>query len=93
MTGLDGIKRKLEPPKPVEESLYDFSDEKIAEIGIKTLPYSLREAIEELKNDRVLVEALGEHTFKQYVEAKTAEYDEYRLQVTQWEIERYLEKI
>ncbi|AJF60570.1 MAG: glutamine synthetase [archaeon GW2011_AR10] len=93
MTGLDGIKRKLEPPKPVEESLYDFSDEKIAEIGIKTLPYSLREAIEELKNDRVLVEALGEHTFKQYVEAKTAEYDEYRLQVTQWETEKYLEKI
>ncbi|MBS3058830.1 MAG: glutamine synthetase, partial [Candidatus Diapherotrites archaeon] len=61
--------------------------------GIKTLPYSLREAVEELKNDSVLVETLGEHAFKQYVEAKTAEYDEYRLQVTQWEIERYLEKI
>ncbi|MCR4335250.1 MAG: type I glutamate--ammonia ligase [archaeon] len=91
--GLDGIKKKLSPPDPVEESLYDFSEEKIAKLGIKTLPGSLIEAVGELEKDPILKEALGKHTFEKYIEAKKAEWDGYRLQVTPWELKRYLEKI
>jgi len=89
--GLDGIKRNLAPSKPVEENLYHFDDSKLKELNIYTLPSSLWEAVEEMKRDVVIKETLGEHIYSKYIEAKTAEWNEFRLQVTQWEIERYLE--
>ncbi len=89
--GLDGIKRDLLPPEPVEEDVYHFDEAKLAELNIGTLPYSLWAALQELKSDRVVKEALGQHTYERYVEAKTKEWDEFRLQVTQWEIDKYLE--
>lgn len=89
--GLDGIKRKLAPPKPVEENVYDFDDTRLSELGIDTLPYSLWEAIKYLKNDKVVQQALGQKIFERYVEAKTSEWDEFRTHVTEWEVNRYLE--
>ncbi|PIN85693.1 MAG: type I glutamate--ammonia ligase [Candidatus Diapherotrites archaeon CG11_big_fil_rev_8_21_14_0_20_37_9] len=91
--GLDGIKSKLEPPEPVEESLYDMKDVALLNKGIETLPETLYDAIKELEKDKLIRDALGEHTFKQYTEAKKTEWNEYRTQVTKWEIDRYLEII
>jgi glutamine synthetase len=89
--GLDGIDRKLTPPEPVEENLYHFDAAKLESRKIKQLPGTLREALEELRSDPVIAAALGEHVFERFVEAKTEEWDEYRMQVTSWEVERYLE--
>jgi glutamine synthetase len=89
--GLDGIKQKLTPPAPVEEDLYDFDDTQLAERDIDTLPHTLWQALKQLKADRVIQEALGEHTYQAYIDAKTKEWDEFRIQVTQWELDRYLE--
>lgn len=88
--GLDGIKNKIEPPDPVEEDVYHFDDEKLAEFYIETLPASLKEAIEDLEKSQLMKEALGDFTFKTYLEAKKKEWDEYRLYITQWELDRYL---
>jgi glutamine synthetase len=89
--GLDGVERGLELGDPVEESLFEMDATRIAEKGIRELPGTLGEAIEELERDEVIREALGEHVFSHFVEAKRAEWDDYRTQVTQWELDRYLE--
>jgi len=89
--GLDGVERKLTPPDPVEENLYHFDAAKLESRKIKQLPGTLREAIDELKADSVIADALGEHIFERFVEAKTEEWDEYRMQVSAWEVDRYLE--
>lgn len=89
--GLDGMKRKLKAPDAVEENIYKLTKEQRQERGIGSLPGSLTEALEALKRDAVVKAALGEHVLDKYIEAKEAEIDEYRLSVTPWEIERYLE--
>jgi glutamine synthetase len=89
--GLDGVEKGLELAEPVEESLFEMDATRIAEMGIKELPGTLGDAIEELEADSVIREALGEHVFHHFIEAKTAEWDEYRTQVSQWEIDRYLD--
>ncbi len=89
--GLDGIKNNLQPPEPVEEDLYEFDDTKLERLCINQLPYSLWQALKEMKESAIVKQTLGENTFKKYLEAKTREWDEYRLQVTPWEIEQYIE--
>ncbi len=89
--GLDGIKNNLEAPEPVEEDLYEFDEKKLSQHKISQLPYSLWQALEKMKESELVKETLGEPTFKKYIDAKTAEWDEYRLIVTPWELERYLE--
>jgi glutamine synthetase len=89
--GLDGIEKGMELADPVEESLYEMTPERIRERGIRELPGTLGEAIDELEQDEVIREALGEHIFSRFVEAKRQEWDEYRMQVSSWELERYLE--
>jgi glutamine synthetase len=90
--GLDGVEKGLQLSDPVEESLFEMDAAAIAAKGIRELPGTLGEAIAELEADPVVVEALGEHVFSHYVEAKRAEWDEYRTQVSDWEVERYLEQ-
>ncbi len=89
--GLDGVERGLALSDPVEESLFEMDASQVTERGIQELPGTLGQAIDELKADAVVCEALGDHVLEHYVEAKTAEWDEYRTQVTQWELDRYLE--
>ena len=89
--GLDGVERGLALSEPVEESLFEMDASRVAERGIEELPGTLGEAIEELRADAVVCEALGDHVLEHYVEAKAAEWNEYRTQVTQWELDRYLE--
>lgn len=89
--GLDGIKNNLAPPEPVEENIYTLDDESLVKKNIGVLPTSLREALDELKKDELIREVLGEHLFERYIDVKTKEWDEFKQQVTAWEIDTYLD--
>ena len=89
--GIDGVERGLEAPDPVRENIYEFDEAKRSEYGIETLPGNLGEAIDALESDEVILDALGPHVAEKFVEAKSAEYDDYRIDVSQWELDRYLE--
>jgi glutamine synthetase len=91
-TGLDGIRRKLPLPEPVEENLYAFDEDELVRRQINVLPGSLGEALDELRRDEVLQAALGPHVYERFLEAKTIEWNEYRTYVSPWEIDRYLEE-
>jgi len=87
--GLKGIEEKIEPPAPVEEDVYGFDDSKLAKFYIKTLPADLGEAIDEFRKSKLMKEALGEHVFNKYLEAKTTEWNEFQRSVTDWELNKY----
>jgi glutamine synthetase len=89
--GLDGIKRNLPLPAPVEENLYHFDAAELKRRNVGVLPSSLSEALDELERDEVVQEALGEHVYSRFLAAKRQEYDDYRMYVSGWEIDRYLE--
>lgn len=91
MSGLDGIKNNLLAPEPVEEDVYEFDETILEKRKIGTLPESLGHAIYELKNDSLMKEVLGKHTYDIYIAAKKQEWDDYRTQVTKWEKEKYFE--
>ena len=89
--GLDGIQRNLPVPAPVEENLYEFDSSMLARHNVQTLPGSLREALDELERDELVRDTLGPHVFERFMEAKRQEWEDYRMRVTPWEVERYLE--
>jgi glutamine synthetase len=89
--GLDGIERGLDCPDPIRENIYEFDEAKRQEYGIDTLPGSLGEAVSELEADEVVQDALGPHVAEKFIEAKKQESADYRLDVSQWELDRYLE--
>ena len=89
--GLDGLRNKIEPAASVDRNIYAMDEEERRENGIKDLPSTLHNALQELKNDEVIQGALGEHLFNNFVEAKTLEWDSYRQDVSQWERDQYLE--
>src|SRR6056297_4209886 len=89
--GLDGIKRDLDCPDPVRENIYEFDEAKREEYGIDTLPPNLGAAVDALEDDEVIQDALGEHVAEKFIQAKTAEYDEYKAEVSDWELDNYLE--
>jgi glutamine synthetase len=91
--GLDGINSTMQHPEAVNEDVYHFSPEDLEARGIAQLPGTLGEALEELECDPVVQSALGEHIYEAYIRAKRAEWDEYRIQVSQWELDRYLETL
>ncbi|MEX0992690.1 MAG: type I glutamate--ammonia ligase [Solirubrobacterales bacterium] len=88
--GLDGIEKGYELQPPTETNLYELSAAERGEMGIEQLPETLGEAIEELAGSELVLRALGEHVFSRYVDLKREEWEEYRVQVTPWELERYL---
>jgi glutamine synthetase len=88
--GLDGIEKGLEPPPPVEENVYEMTPEERQERGITTLPASLLEAIQQAENSEVVRKALGEHVFEAFIQNKKIEWDQYRTQVTEYELKKYL---
>lgn len=88
--GLDGIKRKLTPPVSVDHNIFEMSEAEKKECGIESLPSDLSEAIAEFEKDTFIQNVLGEHVTKKYLEAKKAEWAQYRSQVTSWEISEYL---
>ncbi len=88
--GLDGIKNRIAPPESIARNIYHMTDEERVADGIGSLPGSLREALEEMSRDPLLREALGEHVYEHFMEAKRIEWDVYRTQVHQWELDQYL---
>src|SRR3954466_1311612 len=88
--GLDGIENGYECPEPMERNLYELSHDERIERGIEQLPETLGEAIEVLAESDLVRKALGDHIFERYVELKRAEWEEYRVQVTRWELDKYL---
>ena len=89
--GLDGIENDLECPDPVRENIYEFDEAKREEYGIDTLPSNLGEAVDELEADEVVMDALGPHVSEKFIEAKRQEFQEYLVEVSEWELDRYLE--
>jgi glutamine synthetase len=88
--GLEGIEQGYELPEPMETNLYHLTAEQRRERGITSLPETLGEAIDELAQSDLGRKALGRHIFDRYIELKRGEWDEYRVQLTDWERERYL---
>ncbi|WDT94629.1 type I glutamate--ammonia ligase [Thermoleophilum album] len=88
--GLEGIEKGYELPEPMEKNLYHLSPEERKRLGIEQLPETLGEAIELTAESELVLRTLGEHIFNRYIEIKRQEWEEYRVQVTQWELDRYL---
>jgi glutamine synthetase len=88
--GLEGIEQGYELPDPMETNLYHLTAEQRKERGIVSLPETLGEAVDELAGSELVRKALGPHIFDRYVELKRAEWDEYRVQLTEWELKKYL---
>jgi glutamine synthetase len=89
--GLDGVDRKIDPGEPVNENLYEFSAAELKKRKIRTLPQNLNESLDELEEDKVLCDALGEDVAKEFIMLKRMEWVEYQRHVSKWETDRYLE--
>ena len=92
LAGLEGIKDDLEPPKCIARNIFNLSGEERKRENIENLPESLHEAIAYMQKSDLVKEALGKNTFEYYIKAKEVEWDNYRTQVHQWEINSYLSK-
>jgi glutamine synthetase len=91
MSGLDGIKKKIDPGDPVDEDVYEMSSERKRALGIGELPTTLKDALESMKSDEVIHKALGSHIFDAFIDYKTNDWNQYCLYVTPWEIMKYLD--
>jgi glutamine synthetase len=88
--GLEGIEKGYDLPEPMEKNLYHISPDDRRKLGIEELPETLGEAIEIAAESELILKTLGEHTFTRFVEIKRQEWEDYRAQLSQWELERYL---
>ena len=88
--GLKGISEGLEPPEPIEKNVYEMTEEQRNALGIRTLPASLSEAIQLTENSKLVKEALGDHVFNAFIQNKKVEWDQYRVNVTKYELDKYL---
>ncbi len=86
--GLDGIRRELPAPEATEENVYQLDARRQAALGI--LPTSLNQALDAMEEDELVRETLGAHIFDRFIQAKRLEWEDYRLEVTQWELSKYL---
>lgn len=90
-SGLDGIKNKMTPPASTDIDIFNMTPKQKDEAGIASMPASLKEALEVMKENPIAKETLGEHIFEKYIINKEAEWDNYRIAVTDWEIKEYLD--
>ena len=88
--GIDGIKKQIDPGEPVTQNIYTMSQEEKKSLGIENLPSTLNQALDELEMDEVIKSSLTDHILTNYFEAKRKEWETYRIQVHQWELDRYL---
>ncbi len=89
--GLDGIKRKLNPPEPIEEDIYKMKPQERAQRGIEILPGNLGEAMKELSKDTFFKESLGKNFYDKYLESKEKEWKDFSVYVHEWERKRYID--
>ncbi len=88
--GMSGMAQNLTPPPPIQRNIYQMSVRDRRKHKVKELPGTLREALQIMKRSRVIKNALGEHIFDHFIDAKTLEFDNYRVTVHDWELEQYL---
>jgi glutamine synthetase len=88
--GLDGIKNKIAVPAPVDRNIYVMTKSEREKAGIVDLPATLAEALDNLKTNEVICNALGQHLLEHFIEAKEIEWDMFRTQVHQWERDQYM---
>ena len=88
--GLDGIKNKIDPGQPVEDNIYQMNAEERLKRNIDSLPGTLRDALNELESDEHLIKSLGPHVFNNFMRLGRAEWESYRIQVHDWDIQRYI---
>lgn len=88
--GLDGLEKDMTPPSEITENIYAMSAPQRAYLGIETLPTNLHEALEAMKQDELILNTLGKHVAKAYLEGKEKEWEEYNSRVSRWEVDRYL---
>ena len=89
--GLDGLKNKIEPAQPVDRNIYSMTEDERKAAGIVDLPSTLHNALKAMREDEVIKDALGNHLYSNFMEGKRLEWDAYRLEVSQWERDQYLE--
>ncbi|MHC8519437.1 type I glutamate--ammonia ligase [Weissella confusa] len=90
--GLDGVAGEMEPNHAVDRNIYLMDEAERKKAGITDLPDTLLAAVNDLDTDSVIKEALGSHMARTFVDAKRLEYQAYRQEVSQWELETYLEQ-
>ncbi|HWP97860.1 MAG TPA: type I glutamate--ammonia ligase [Syntrophomonadaceae bacterium] len=90
--GLEGIKNQISPPPAVDQNIYEMDLAQRKQHNIESLPENLLEAIDVLRNDPLILEALGPHLSSRFILAKTKEWEAYSSRVYDWELEQYLEK-
>lgn len=90
MAGLKGIEEEYELPEPMEKNLYHLTDTERKELGIESLPASLGEALASTEQSELVRQALGDHAFERFIQVKKWEWDDFRIQVTEYELRRYL---
>ncbi|HET6454235.1 MAG TPA: glutamine synthetase family protein [Armatimonadota bacterium] len=88
--GLKGIEEKYELPEPMETNLYHLTDAERKQAGIESLPASLGEALAVTEQSELVRQTLGDHAFERFIEVKKWEWDEFRVQVTEWELRKFL---
>jgi glutamine synthetase len=88
--GLEGIEKEYELADPIEENVFEMSNEEREQRGIGSLPGNLSEAISLTEKSKLVRKALGDHLFDSFIKNKKIEWDRYRIQVTEYELERYL---
>jgi len=88
--GMAGVEEKITPPEPVEENVYKMGPAEREKRGIRQLPGSLLEALQLTEKSKIVREALGDHVFTHFLENKKVEWDNYRIQITSYELEKYL---
>jgi glutamine synthetase len=87
--GLAGIEEKLEIPDPIERDIFHISREERKRMGIVELPANLGEAIKEIEGSELVKKVLGDHVYENWIKIKRDEWDDYRIQVNKWELDRY----
>jgi glutamine synthetase len=90
MAGLEGIKKGYKVPPAMDTNLYHLSDEERKEKGIETLPDNLGQALSITENSELAKKTLGDHIFSRFIEVKKKEWNDYRIQVPQYELDKYL---
>ena len=88
--GLEGMKKKYKLPKAAEDNIYRMTEEEREKAGIQSLPEDLYEAIKLTEKSKLVKEALGEKLFEHFIRNKYMEWDEYKAQVSKYEIDKYL---
>ncbi len=91
--GLEGIRKKITPPKSIDRDVSQLTKEELRELQIENLPRNLKEAVEAFEEDTLMKEVLSEEVCQKYAMGKRKEWEEYNAQVSQWELQNYLLKI